>query len=100
MSLERDARVTESSESQQSVEELKKQLELMAVELQKTQSLLSGKEMEAMSASEEVELTLLQLHQAQEELERYFLLSRRQAEVLASSQDLVARITNLGLKLF
>ena len=99
VAIERDARAKESCEAQQSVEELKKQLELMAVELQKTQALLSRKETEAKSASEEVELTLLQLHQAQDELERYFLLSRRQAEVLASSQVLVARITNLGLKL-
>jgi len=38
-------------------------------------------------AREEAELTLLQLHQVQEELEHYFLLSRRQQELLESHEQ-------------
>ena len=61
--------------------------------------LVKEKESEAKLASEEAELTLLQLHQVQKELEHYFLLSRRQAEMLVKSQDLIAKAAKLGLKL-
>jgi hypothetical protein len=42
-------------------------------------------------AREEAELTLLQLHQVQEELEHYFLLSRGQSQQLARYGDLQRR---------
>ena len=48
---------------------------------------------------EEAELTMLQLQQVQEELDRYFLQSRRQAEVLVSMEALVARAAKLVLNL-
>lgn len=41
-------------------------------------------------AREEAELTLLQLHQVQEELEHYFLLSREQNRLLNEHQQLAA----------
>ena len=74
-----------ASEAQRSVEELKKQLD--------------EKEAEARSVKEESELTLLQLHQVQEELEHYFLLSRRQAEMLVSSENLFTRTMKVALDL-
>ena len=40
-------------------------------------------EQEKAEAREEAELTLLQLHQVQEELERYFLESRSQHDLLS-----------------
>ena len=55
-------------------------------------------------AREEAELTLLQLHQVQEELEHYFLLSRGQSQQLERynqlqrrSQRLLAKATNQKL---
>ena len=44
--------------------------------------LLTEKEMAAKNSSEEAELTLLQLHQVQEELEHYFLQSRGKDDLL------------------
>lgn len=46
-------------------------------------------------ARDETELALLQLHQVQEELEHYFLLSRRQQELLKSHEQLELRSERL-----
>ncbi len=46
-------------------------------------------------AREEAELTLLQLHQVQEELEHYFLLSRGQAQQLERYESLLRRSEGL-----
>ena len=43
----------------------------------------------------EVELATMQLHQAQEELEYYFLLSRRQSKLLESSAALQKKTLEL-----
>ena len=43
-------------------------------------------------AQEESELTLLQLHQVQEELEHYFLLSRAQKDLLGQHQHLASNL--------
>lgn len=50
---------------------------------------------ELKDAREEAELTLLQLHQVQEELEHYFLLSRRQQQLLDSHEQLELRSERL-----
>ena len=50
-------------------------------------------------ACEEAELTLLQLHQVQEELERYFLLSQGQAEQLQRYSTLQRRSQQLMCRL-
>jgi chromosome segregation ATPase len=42
-------------------------------------------------ALREAELTLSQLHQSQEELQHYYLLCKRQSEMLESSADLQTR---------
>lgn len=52
-------------------------------------------------AREEAELTLLQLHQVQEELEHYFLLSREQSSMLdahAEQQKRVQRLLNVAFQ--
>lgn len=52
-------------------------------------------------AREEAELTLLQLHQVQEELEHYFLLSREQSSLLdahAEQQKRVQKLLNVALQ--
>lgn len=63
---------------------------------------LQAKEGELREAREEAELTLLQLHQVQEELEHYFLLSRGQDHLLGQYgqqqlqvQNLLAQLTTL-----
>jgi hypothetical protein len=55
-----------------------------AVAIQRTEAL----QQELSEAREEAELTLLQLHQVQEELEHYFLQSREQAKQLEEGQQL------------
>jgi hypothetical protein len=56
--------------------------------------LVKAKE-ERAGAQEEAELTLLQLHQVQEELEHYFLLSRQQVRLLERHRHAAQR--SLGL---
>ena len=82
----------EQEVARQALEGLQKQLEQASVRLAEMKS-------EAKAASERSELALLQLHQVEEELEHYFLLSRRQAKLLASSEDLFNRTALLTLKL-
>ena len=67
----------------------------MKQQFQQVSESLIQKDSQAKDASEEVELTLLQLHQVQEELEYYFLLCRRQAEMLTSSENLAQRASAL-----
>ena len=50
-------------------------------------------------AREEAELTLLQLHQVQEELEHYFLKSRGADQLAAAQQDQLLRAQTLMAKL-
>ena len=52
-------------------------------------------QLETTEAREEAELTLLQLHQVQEELEHYFLLSRGQAQQLERYEALLRRSEGL-----
>ena len=99
---ERDARANQAEHAQQRVEELEQQL---AVELKEKEEALKHaedlmeqlgeKEAEASSVTEEAELTLLQLHQVQEELENYFLLSRHQSDLLSSYSNLQQKIAVL-----
>ena len=79
---ERDAEVNQKEEARRQVEELK--------------LLLAKKELETKHSSERVELLLLQLHQVQEELDRYFLLYRKQSEILHATQ----RVSGKAIELF
>ena len=46
-------------------------------------------------ARREVDLTLLQLRQVQDELEHYFLLSRQQSQLLEANENLQSRLTSI-----
>ena len=62
---------------------------------------LKTAQQDAKDAREEAELTLLQLHQVQEELEHYFLLSREQDSLLqthAIQQKRVQKLLNKSFK--
>ena len=85
---ERDARAEEKGEAQQAVEDLKKQLQ------QASESLMQM-ELQVKDSSVEADLTMLQLHQVQEELEHYFLLSRKQSAMLNSSSQLYKKAETL-----
>ena len=69
------------AESQQQLAELQQQL----VDSQQQLGLLTDKQ------SEETKLTTLQLHQVQEELEYYFLLSQKQSEMISAANALNKR---------
>ena len=69
----------EKEEALQQVAELKKQLE-------ESSALLNEMRLEAKAASEEAELSLLQLHQVQEELENYFFQSRSKDDLIKRHQ--------------
>lgn len=88
------ARDSESDE----LNELRKQLQARdseSNELNELRQQLQARDSELKDSQEEAELTLLQLHQVQEELEYYFLESRKQAssQALTSAQlDQLQRI--------
>ena len=77
------------------VAELKQQLEATQQQLKETSTNLSQKSEQATNASEETELTLLQLHQVQEELEHYFLRSRDGDQLVEAQQHQLARAQSL-----
>ena len=52
---------------------------------------LKALEAERLEAVQEAELTLSQLHQSQQELQRYFLRCQKQSELLTASEDLQKR---------
>ena len=104
---ERDVRAKEKGEAEKAAEELKQQLSAKGAELEKERKeraagaervkVLEGelagvkgerdaRAKEKDEAREEAELILLQLHQVQEELERCFLESRTQDDLLRQHQ--------------
>jgi chromosome segregation ATPase len=87
-----DAKLKDAqSQSQQSQQQLKN----TQAESQKLQQQLKDAQSETKDAREEAELTLLQLHQVQEELEHYFLLSREQNALLDGHTDQQKRVQKL-----
>ena len=78
----------ERATAEQTVGELKLQLELSSASL-------TEKQLEAKAASEDAELTLLQLHQSQEGLEHYFFESRAKDELLKKYQAQQKRVKSL-----
>jgi hypothetical protein len=67
----------------------------LAEELEMLKQALAQAQQDTTEAREEAELTLLQLHQVQEELEHYFLLSRGQAQQLERYEALLRRSEGL-----
>ena len=93
-------------EAQRQVSSLKQQLEAerdirakdqeaASQQLKETRQQLEVSQLEAKQARDEVESTLRQLHQVQEELERYFILHRENSEMLSSSQGQVDKVLSL-----
>ena len=120
MKGERDARAQEKGEAQKTVEDLKQQVSAKAAELEKERkekaagaervkaleaemAEVKGErdalEKETGEAREEAELTLLQLHQVQEELEHYFQQSRTQDDLLRQHQAQATEFKLVILKL-
>jgi len=105
LTVERDGVVQEKAASLQSATELKEQLVAQAEALQEVQTARDaeaaraeslGEELAALKkqeqeAIEEAELTLLQLHQVQEELEHYFLNAQSAEQLAAAQQDQLLR---------
>ena len=81
------------AERNQQVVELKQQLE-------ETSALLNEMELEAKVSSEEAELTLLQLHQVQKELENFFFQSRGKDDLIQKYQAQQQRMQKLVSKVF
>ena len=89
---DRDELAKEKKELLEEVENLKQQLE------ESTASLIE-KQLEAEAACENIELTFLQLHQVQEEMEYYFHQSRGKDELLQKHQIQQQRIKKLISKM-
>ena len=88
----RDAELSEAREAREEAERLTNQLQPRVQELEQQ---LHARDTELSEAREEAELTLLQLHQVQEELEHYFLLSRGQNELLNQYDEQQLRVQQL-----
>ena len=90
----RQAEVLQSELSQRTAERdaAAHQLEMLK---QEHEQALAQAQQDTTEAREEAELTLLQLHQVQEELEHYFLLSRGQAQQLERYEALLRRSEGL-----
>ena len=83
---ERDVREKEKGELQKMVEDLRKKLDAKGAELQKVVCERDARAKEKGEAQEEAKLTLLQLHQVQEDLEHQFFESRAQHDLLRQHQ--------------
>ena len=83
------------------LDEREEQLKTAQNQAKQAQDQLKTAQQDAKDAREEAELTLLQLHQVQEELEHYFLLSREQDSLLqthAIQQKRVQKLLNKSFK--
>jgi chromosome segregation ATPase len=82
LNTEHDGLVKKKDAALQDADNLKQQLQRRLQELEAANEVIK-------ESSEEADLTLLQLHQVQEELEQYFLRSREQVELTAQLQTKV-----------
>ena len=120
MQGERDAQAKENGKAQKSVEQLEQQISVKGAELEEEiKAKAAGTERikaleeelarakgerdaqvkEKAEARAEAELTLLQLHQVQEELENYYIKSRGADQLAAAQQDQLARAQRVMAKL-
>ena len=76
-------------------EYLRAELAAARAELEAERGEVAGLREREREAREEAELTLLQLHQVQEELEHYFLLARGQTQQIDRYDDLQRRSQRL-----
>ena len=88
---ERDASTNETEDALQQIEQLNSQLEAKTSEIESSNTAaFTGEEVR-----EEAELTLLQLHQVQEELEHYFLYSEAGDQLAEAQQHQLSRAQTL-----
>ena len=92
----------QSSRAQVQVDDLTQQLEQQSGELLKAQQTVEDLQDQLKLSQEQLKLSaedtervLLQLHQVQEELEHYFLLSRSQSKILTASAKLTKKAFSL-----
>ena len=83
--------VEERASAQQRATELQEQLRAQAETLQQVQTARDELMQQKQEAIEEAELTLLQLHQVQEELEHYFLNAQSAEQLATAQQDQLLR---------
>ena len=76
-------------------DELHKKLDVLRLQLEQASQQLSKKESEANLSTEEAKLSLLQLRQLQDELENFFLISRKQSKMLVRSEALNKKVVNM-----
>ena len=88
-------RVKELETALQENVSLRDRIEELELSLDAASASLLDTRVQYQSASQEVELTLMQLHQVQEELEYYFLRYQDQAKLLTSGNDLSQRMLSL-----
>jgi len=82
------------SEDDAQVNELRQQVASLKQEvyaLRQEIAVLKPVEAELHEAQQEAEMTLSQLHQSQQELQRYFLRCQKQSELLKASEELQKR---------
>ena len=89
--VERDGYVLKVKDLERQVLEVNRQLD-------RALGLLATNESALKDSSEANELTEFQLQQVQNELKHYFLLSRKQSQVLSSSEQITKRVTALVSK--
>ena len=81
------------------VQELQTSLEHLELRLVELEHRLASKEIELQEVTEAAELSLLQLHQVQEELENYFLKSRASEQLAQAQFEQLQRAQGLMLRL-
>ena len=77
----------EKSEAQKRIQELMQQISAKSTELETERKKRSAAEQAVNELKEEAELTLLQLHQVQHELEHYFSQSREKDKLIQRFKD-------------
>ena len=80
------------------VASMKEQLVAQVEELQQAQTVRDELSQQKQEACEEAELTLLQLHQVQEELENYFIKSQSAEQLAMAQQNLLLRAQSLMVR--
>jgi hypothetical protein len=88
---ELDQQRQQSGEQERVASDRGAELERLQVQIQGVTTELEEQRRQRQESQEEAELTLLQLHQVQEELEHYFLLSRQQSGLLARHRQMHQR---------
>ena len=88
---ERDEALSSLSILKEERDQLHLQVQVLSSKLKR----LEEEHEESVEARKKAEFTLLQLHQVQEDLEHYFLLTQKQSELLSANEELQGRFSFL-----